>query len=422
MYWEKLTREEINQRVSDALAENVSYASGSVLGVPATYLDEEEFYADEPFLEGAPFLRTLIANPNHIGCHTLEEAKAQTIFKGTQKLERRLIRLLAEEIFRGSAKQQDGYIATGGTEANIEALWIYRNYFRREFGAKNQEIGVVYSMDTHYSIPKGCNILDIQNIILEVNEADRRINIPAFEAKIEEAVKNGIRYFVVISNLSTTMFGSVDPIEPIASFFEKRNLEYKLHVDGAFGGFIYPFTNANSEHHFANPRVNSISLDGHKMLQTPYGTGVFLIRKGFMKYVTTDEAQYVPGLDYTICGSRSGANAVVILMILHTYGPEGWKAKMKNLIARTDYLCEQLDRLGVKYFREPGLNIVTIRAEYISRELGNKYELVADSYEKQPKWYKIVVMSHVKTGYIDSFLAELKSELSNRLSTGKHVL
>ena len=411
MYWKKLSKEEINNRVSKALAENTNYISEPILGVPATYLDEEEFYADAPFLEDAPFLRTLIANPNHIGCHTLEEAKAQTIFKGTQKIERNLIRLIAEEIFKGKEKEQDGYIATGGTEANIEALWIYRNYFQKEFGAKNEEIGVVYSMDTHYSIPKGCNLLNIKNIILEVNENDRQINVLKFQKKIREAQNNGIKYFIVVVNLSTTMFGSIDQIDPLADFFEENSLEYKMHLDGAFGGFIYPFTNENNQHNFSNPRITSISLDGHKMLQTPYGTGIFLIRKGYMHYVTTDEAQYVPGLDYTICGSRSGANAIVIYMILMVYGSEGWKAKMNEMIRRTNYLCDELDKMGVEYFREPHINIVAIRAEYIKRELGLKYELVADSYERTPKWWKIVMMSHVKKDFLDQFLNELRKSL-----------
>lgn len=412
MYWKKLSKEEINNRVSEALAENTNYISDPILGVPATYLDEEEFYADAPFLKDAPFLRTLIANPNHIGCHTLEEAKAQEIFKGTQKIERNLIRLIAEEIFKGKENQQDGYIATGGTEANIEALWIYRNYFQKEFGAENSEIGVVYSMDTHYSIPKGCNLLNIKNIILDVKEDDRQIDVADFQKKIREAQKNGINYFIVIVNLSTTMFGSIDQIDPLADFLEENSLEYKMHLDGAFGGFIYPFSNEDNHHNFSNPRINSISLDGHKMLQTPYGTGIFLIRKGFMKYVATDEAQYVPGLDYTICGSRSGANAIVIYMILMVYGSEGWKAKMKELIRRTNYLCNELDKMGVEYFREPHINIVAIRAEYIKKELGLKYELVADSYERKAKWWKIVMMSHVKKDFLDQFLRELRESLS----------
>lgn len=411
MYWKKLSRSEINDNVSKALAQNSSYHKEPILGVPATYLDEEEFYAHAPFLTDAPYLRTLIANPNHIGCHTLEEKKAQGIFKGTQHLEKTLIKLIAEEIFQGNKDAQDGYVATGGTEANIEALWIYRNYFQTKFSAKSSEIGVIYSQDTHYSIPKGCNMLDIKSIIVSVDENSRQIEQEAFQKKIQDAMDSGIKYFMVIINVSTTMFGSVDEIDPIANYMDSLNLEYKIHLDAAFGGFIYPFTKSNSQHNFANPRVNSISIDGHKMLQTPYGTGIFLIRKGYMKYVTTEEAQYVPGLDYTICGSRSGANAVVIYMILMLYGSEGWKAKMQELIDRTDYLCKSLDKLGVEYFRDPHLNIVTIRDKYIDSELGDKYELVANSYEHEQHWWKIVVMSHVKRNYLNMFLNELENSL-----------
>ena len=35
-----------------------------------------------------------------------------------------------------------------------------------------------------------------------------------------------------------------------------------------------------------------------------------------MDYALTEEASYVQGKDYTICGSRSGASAVALWMIL----------------------------------------------------------------------------------------------------------
>lgn len=181
--------------------------------------------------------------------------------------------------------------------------------------------------------------------------------------------------------MSTTLFGSVDEIEPIMEYLDDQRLVFKLHIDAAFGGFIYPFTNPYSQHNFANPRVSSISIDGHKMLQTPYGTGLFLIRKGFMHYVATDEAQYVPGLDFTICGSRSGANAIVIWMLLMNYGAKGWKAKMDELMERTEYLCTRLDEMGIQYYRNPHINIVTIKANSIPSKIALKYELVADTYE-----------------------------------------
>lgn len=416
MYWESLSYEKIKQSVFDALGENICYRKEPILGVPATFLDQEEFYDDAPFLKNAPFLKTLIENPNHIGCHTLTQS--ETIFKGTQKLEVKLIRLIAEQLFKGEPNGQDGYIASGGTEANIEAVWIYRNYFKKELRASLSEIALVYSEDSHYSMPKAADILGIDSIILKVEEDTRAIDLKYFKKNIQTAKNSGKKYFIVIMNLSTTMFGSVDDIESVSNLLDEQHIVYKIHVDAAFGGFIYPFTNPKSVFNFANKKITSFTIDGHKMLQSPYGTGIFLIRKGYMKYVCTEEAQYVQGKDYTICGSRSGANAVSMWIILMHHGYEGWNVKMKKLNDSTAEICSELDDLGVRYYRNPFINIISIRAEYISKKLAEKYYLVADTHEGKPKWYKIVLMAHIKRGTIDAFITDLTQELASKQRIG----
>ncbi|AGA77415.1 aminotransferase class I/II-fold pyridoxal phosphate-dependent enzyme [Echinicola vietnamensis] len=415
MFWKKLSHEEVKKQIFGALAQNHNYRGEyPALGVPGTYLDTTEFYHDAPFLKDAPFMSVMVQNPNHIGIHTLSEESVLDLFQGTQKIERDLINLVAEEVFAGEQGQQDGYVATGGTEANIQAMWVYRNFFQAEYGAKTEEIAVVYSSDSHYSMPKGANLLNLHNIILEVDEETRQITQASLESKITEAKENGVKYFIVIANLSTTMFGSVDDVDRLGDFFTTANVTFRIHVDAAYGGFIYPFTNEESTYTFQNPYITSFTSDGHKMLQTPYGTGLFLIRKGYIHHVCTEEAQYIPGKDYTLCGSRSGANAVSMWMILKIHGSEGWKYKMASLCDRTERICTRLDRMGVKYFRNPHLNIITIKSEFISPRIAKKYNLVADSYEFKPKWYKIVVMHHVRQGVLDSFLMDLEGELVSK--------
>ncbi|MEO6306189.1 MAG: pyridoxal-dependent decarboxylase, partial [Bacteroidia bacterium] len=334
----------------------------------------------------------------------------EDFFKGTQQLEKDLIKICAEEIFSAEPDSYDGYVASGGTEANIEALWIYRNYFINEFKASQNEIAVVYSGDTHYSIPKAMDLLNINGIELEVEQVTRKIIIKEFEQKIEKALNDGCKYFIINVNMSTTMFGSVDDIDTITSFLNLIHINYKLHVDGAYGGFIYPFTCSDKNPFtFKNENISSFSIDGHKMLQAPYGTGIFLIRKNYLKYVCTNEAGYVKGKDFTLCGSRSGANAVCVWMILRIHGSEGWRVKMHGLIDRTTFICDKLDEWGIHYFRNPDLNIVTINANFISSVLAKKYHLVPNSHHN-PDWFKIVVMPHVRQGIIDDFLIELKNE------------
>jgi tyrosine decarboxylase/aspartate 1-decarboxylase len=407
MYWEKYSHEEIKNIIFGALAKNGNYDKEAILGLPGTYLDREAFYEDAPFLQDAPFLSTLIANPNHIGCHTIEPLSALDVFKGTQQIEIDLINLCAEEIFQGEKDQQDGYVASGGTEANIQALWIYRNYFIKERKASLSEIAVVYSEDSHYSMPKGANILNLCSLVISVDVQSRKIDMIDFNSKISKAKENGVKYFIVVLNLSTTMFGSVDDIAAITYHLLTHEINYKLHIDAAFGGFIYPFTNPDSMFTFKNHHISSITIDGHKMLQSPYGTGIFLVRKGLMKYVCTDEAHYIPGKDYTLCGSRSGANAIAVWMILRIHGSNGWTIKMQSLADKTTRLCRRLDKNGVEYYRDPYLNIIAIKSKYISQKLAEKYHLVADSYDKEAKWYKIVVMPHVKQGFLDAFINDL---------------
>ncbi len=413
MFWEKYDYHHLKHAVLEGLSNNANYSTQNILGLPATYLDEEIFYDDAPFLKDAPFLSTFIANPNHIGCHTFGD-KHEEVFKGTQEIEKDLIRICAEEIFGGGQGQQDGYVASGGTEANIEALWIYRNYFMREYGAALNQIAVVFSEDTHYSVPKGINLLQIQGIILKVDENKRSILENDLETKIPEACKQGVRYFIIVQNLSTTMFGSVDDIMRITEFFSLHHLNFKLHVDAAFGGFIYPFTNPDSPYTFRNRHISSIAIDGHKMLQAPYGTGVFLVRKNLMPYVCTDEARYIPGKDYTLCGSRSGANAVCVWMILRMHGSTGWSVKMHRLLDKTLYICNELYSAGIEFYRNRFVNIIAIKSKYVSPVLAKKYFLVADAYDRDPKWYKIVVMPHVKQGVIDRFLHDIRNEVMHR--------
>lgn len=408
MFWEKYSYTQIKQKVFEGLSQNTNYRTENILGIPGTFLDTDIFYDDAPFLKDAPFLSTLIANPNHIGVHTFGN-EHEDFFKGTQEIEKDLIRICAEEIFGAEPNSYDGYVASGGTEANIEAVWIYRNYFMEEYNASSDEIEVIYSADTHYSIPKALDLLNLKGIELKVDKHSREINIKDLEEKIEQALARGVKYFIVNMNMSTTMFGSVDDIDTVTSFLNLLHINYKLHVDGAYGGFIYPFINKSNSYSFKNQDISSFSIDGHKMLQAPYGTGIFLVRKNFLKYVCTNEAGYVKGKDFTLCGSRSGANAVCVWMILRIHGSVGWTVKMQQLVDRTSFICEKLDNWGVKYYRNPDINIVTINSDYISNELAEKYHLVPDSHH-DPKWFKIVVMPHVKQGIIDNFLAELENE------------
>lgn len=405
-YWTKLPDNERKAKIQQALAGNINFSEDISLGFPASHLDTKVFH-DAPFLKDAPILQTFVANPNHIGCHTL--GVSEHVFQGTHELEREVLNVLAVDVFKAEPNQFDGYIATGGTEANIQALWMYRNYFKQHYGAQAHEIVILCSTDTHYSIPKGANLLQLDFIHVPVDFETRMIDASHLDFSLQHARENGKKYAIVVSNMGTTLFGSIDNPSIYAEALDKWGFQFKLHLDGAYGGFVYPFSQPDSELHFGNPLVSSITVDAHKMLQAPYGTGIFLCRKGYIEHVLTEDAQYVEGMDLTLCGSRSGANAIAVWMILFSYGPHQWFEKISVLQMRTRFLCQQLDALEIPYYRHPAMNIVTLKANGIPKEIAQRFRLVPDTHHGEPQWYKIVVMDHVEVAHLTTFTDELKS-------------
>ena len=411
--WKKKSQEEISDIIFKALKQNVNYDKQNILGVPASFLDEKVFYQDAGFLKDAPFISTLVQNPNHIGCHTL--GQSESFFSGTHEIEKELIEICAVDILGGEPLQQDGYVASGGTEANLQAIWVYRNYFTQKHSAKLDEICILCSEDTHYSMDKAKNVLVVDLYKVKVENNTREIKKEDLNKTIQFAIEDGKRYFIVVVNMMTTMFGSVDNIDTYVNELDEFSCEYKIHIDGAYGGFYYPFTSNDSPLTFKNPNISSFTLDAHKMAQAPYGTGIFIIRKGLIEHTNTKQASYVEGEDFTLIGSRSGANAVAVWMILVKNGYFGWQEKIYILQKRAKWMCQQLDDLNIKFYRHPQSNIITIKNEFIHQDVAMEFGLVPDNHS-HPNWYKIVIMEHVTIEKLMFLLEKIKIYEAKRLT------
>ena len=429
MHWDKFhDLTSLNQYLEKKLAENRRYSVDSIMGFPGSFLDRKVF--PKHITSDSIYWHLLRENPNHIGCHTYDES--ESAFAGTQDIERELIRICAEEILGAERDDYDGYVSTGGTEANIQALWIFRNKYiidnyvndhenvdantlQHYFLDHIKEIDVIYSKDTHYSVYKAAHILNLHQMAILVDENTRQIDLKKLSSYIDRAKEGGKKFFIIILNMGSTMFGSVDEISPITSLLDDKHVNYTIHIDAAFGGFVYPFTNPDNQLTFKNKKINSFTLDAHKMLQSPYSTGIFLIRKyigksRLIKYVTTGKDSYVEGHDSTLCGSRSGANAVSIWMILKIYGSDGGTEFCQDLLRRTNIICNALDNLCIKYYRNRYMNIIAITATDKIKKIAKKHNLVPDRHGANPSWYKIVVMDHVGEEMINKFIEDLKQE------------
>jgi glutamate/tyrosine decarboxylase-like PLP-dependent enzyme len=407
MTWPALPPDDVARRVHAALDQNRSYRTGALLGLPGSFLDTEVFPAT-PDVVARPWLRTVAENPNHIGCHTLGES--EPAFAGTQDLEREVVALCAEHLLRAEPGTVDGYVAAGGTESNIQALWAFRNAWR-DAGISARRIGILCTADTHYSVHKGADLLGLPVAVAAVDRWTRAPTPAGLAAALDALQGEGVDQVAVVLTMGTTMFGTVEPVAPVKAALRARGLAFRILVDAAFGGFIYPLTRPELAPGFDDPDIHAITLDAHKMLQAPYGSGIHLARKGLLSHTTAKSATYVPGLDCTLSGSRGGANAVAVWMILRTWGHAGGRAFVQALADRAAWLVGELAALGIRAVHTPGMNVVTLPAAEVPDPIAARFMLVGDRHDR-PCWRKIVVMEHVTGAALGAFLGALREARS----------
>ena len=105
---------------------------------------------------------------------------------------------------------------------------MYRNYFKCEKSALNSEIAVICSVDSHYSMDKGANLLSIPIFKVEVDFDSRSISHESVLKTVSEAKSKGVKYFIVVSNMMTTMFGSVDNIDIYVNVLYLFSKDFKV--------------------------------------------------------------------------------------------------------------------------------------------------------------------------------------------------
>ena len=158
-----------------------------------------------------------------------------------------------------------GHLTSGGTMANLEALWIA--------GELNPGAAVVASAQSHYTHGRISAVLKLP---FESIPADGRgrMDIAALERRL---AAGGVG--TVVATLGTTAVGSVDPLPGILALRERYG--FRLHVDCAYGGYYGLADNLAQPARAAFDRiaeVDSLVVDPHKHGLQPYGCGCVLFR------------------------------------------------------------------------------------------------------------------------------------------------
>ncbi len=158
-----------------------------------------------------------------------------------------------------------GHLTSGGTMANLEALWVA--------GQLAPGTMIVASEQSHYTHQRISGVLKLAFEAIPC-DARGRMDVRALRKRLTRGDIG-----TVVVTMGTTATGSVDPLVEILEL--QREFRFRVHADAAYGGYFGLADNLESETREAFEqlaRVDSIVIDPHKHGLQPYGCGCVLFR------------------------------------------------------------------------------------------------------------------------------------------------
>jgi tyrosine decarboxylase/aspartate 1-decarboxylase len=385
LYEKGLPKNVLFQKLKTKLQQDSTYTSGKILGSMCT---EPHSLAKQVYMQ---CLEKNLGDPY--------------LFPATAELEQEVIQMFGSLLSNPNAH---GHIVSGGTEANILALWTARNL------AKRKKREVIASVSSHFSFDKAADLLGLKLVKIGLNSRFQ-IDLKTVE---ETITANTV---AIIGNAGTTDLGVVDPI-PELSEIALANDVY-LHVDAAFGGFVLPFLKnlgfQAPAFDFRFSGVHSITIDPHKMGLAPIPAGGTLFRDSSIVEPIGMKVSYLAGGETnltTLVGTRSGASAIAVWTLLMHLGRAGYEVVVKRCMELTWMLVEGVRQIdGVSLVTQPTINIIGIKSDVIDVQLITK-ELRKKGWAISlfPHHIRIVVMPHTKPSHIKALLDDLK-EITKKL-------
>ena len=280
-----------------------------------------------------------------------------------------------------SARHALGAFCSGGTVANITALWVARNKILGPQGRfagvaraglasayRHYEIdnlGVLCSRRGHYSLSKAVDVLGIGRENLITLPCPEQVLDPA-EAlrKGREYQQQGNKLLAIVGIGGTTETGHVDPLDELADVAQELGCWF--HVDAAWGG-----ATLFSKHYRGIlkgiEKADSVTIDAHKQMYVPMGAGMALFKNPADANAVRHHAQYIlreGSKDLgatTLEGSRNGM-AMMVYSSLHILGRRGYELLINQSIEKAKKFAAMIEaHPDFELITSPTLSIMTYR-------------------------------------------------------------
>ena len=243
----------------------------------------------------------------------------------------------------------DGLFVTGGSNANLVAMFSARNRIlpesRLEGYDRSEKLRIFVNERAHYSIETAANVLGFGSLsIIKIKSDNQGCIIPAeLEKEIISSLDRGERPFFAVATCGTTILGAYDPINEMADICSKYNIW--LHADGSFGGSVL----LSEDHRYLMDgieRTDSLAWNPHKLMNIPLVCSVLLVSRKDSLYenITDINADYIfhdideaedLGKKSIQCGRR--VDAVKLWFAWKFYGKEGYGNRINNSMAMAAY-------------------------------------------------------------------------------------
>ena len=268
----------------------------------------------------------------------------------TAEIEQRCVHMLAD-LFHAPAGG-DG-IRGARTQGSSEAImlgalslkWKWRQ--RRESERKDAtKPNLVFGGDVHVVWEKFCRYFDVEPRIVPLQPDKYTIGPEDVEPHLDESTIG------VAAVVGTTFTGHADDVVGINELLlrkkEKEGLDIPLHIDGASGGFVWPFLYPNSKWDFRLEQVRSINVSGHKFGMVFPGIGWLIFRESadlaedlvfYENYLGKTDATF------TLNFSTGAAMVLAQYYTLARFGKRGYRLLMEVMQANAEQLAERLDAL-----------------------------------------------------------------------------
>lgn len=275
-----------------------------------------------------------------------------------------------------------GILVSGGTTANITALWCARNAY---LGAKDGFLGiekegltaalnfygyqgaVIIGSDLmHFSFDKTADLFGIgtQGLIKIKSDRHNRIDIPALRQAVADCRRQNKFIIAIVGVAGTTDSGGIDPLSEMAEIAKEANVHF--HVDAAWGGPLI-FSQQHRHKLIGIERADSVTIDGHKQMYLPMGIGTIFFRDPKLAKSIEKNASYTIRKGSFDLGKRSleGSRPGMALFLhagLNLIGIKGYEFLIDEGIRKTQYMADRIRELPeFELLAEPEINLLIYR-------------------------------------------------------------